>query len=297
MSRPFNALPIDDLVRNACRGSDAPLRELLLRRGGLPGPRPNFKLAVSVAAALVAEGQVGRKVIDEMRAINDNDAPAGSAYPILPIVGILGLGCAAAKADDTAQQQQLLDTLQEHAEDSRREIRDAVAVALGIPLTERPSDTLEGLANWSDGYFHAELMLRAVSEPAVLQKLDDARLPLSRIQEAFALAADAPRAHQRSQGYRALVRSMKGAIVALGKRFPHPVAQWLEENAQVATKDLLEALNESLDQLRSSGLRAGDAMAVHNALEAAIPPPRDPRWDVGTTRGRGKKARKKGRGR
>lgn len=289
------APPVDDLVSKACDGSATALRELLLRRGGVPGPRPNYKLVVSVAQALVAHGTEGRKLLDDMRRIDANAAPAGSAFPILTMVGVVGLGVAASRAQEAAERATLLFALHEHAEDPRWEVRDAVAFALGVCLQQSPQTTLESLESWSDGYFHAELMMRALSEPAVLQKLDDVRLPLARLQEAFALAAGAPRAHQRSQGYRALLRSMSTMISALGGRFPHPVAQWLEEHAEVATKDLLAVLNESLDRLRSGGLRRGDALAVHDALNAAIPLPRDPRSNVGPTRSRGKKARKKGR--
>ncbi len=295
MARPSLGPSVEDLVRDACRGAAAPLRELLLRRGGLPGPRPNLKLAVAAAQALASEGDEGRRLIDELRAMGDNEAPTGSAFPILPMVGVLGLGVVAARSQDEDHVRLTLRTLHDHADDGRREVRDAVVAALGLALKAQPQRTLEGLEGWLDGYFHAELMLQALSDPSFAQQLQDVRLPLVRVQEAFALAAGAPRAHQRTHGYRALLRTMSGAIATLGGRFPHPVSQWLEEHAQVATQDLLAVLNASLGQLRSKGLRRGDAQAVHEALDAAVPPPRDPRWDVGPTRGRGKKARRKGR--
>jgi len=295
MARPSLAPSVEDLVRDACRGAAGPLRELLLRRGGLPGPRPNLKLAEATAQALVSGGDEGRRLIEEMRAMGDNEAPAGSAFPIFPMVGVLGLGVVAARAQDEDHLKVALRALHDHADDGRREVRDAVVAALGLALKAQPLRTLEGLEGWSDGYFHAELMLQALSDPSMTQHLQDVRLPLVRVQEAFALAAGAPRAHQRTHGYRALLRTMSGAIATLGTRFPHPVAQWVEEHAQVATKDLLAVLNTSLDQLSSGGLRRGDAQSMHEALDAAVPPPRDPRWDVGPTRGRGKKARRKGR--
>lgn len=293
MARRQPAPPVEALVRDACTGNVGPFRDLLLRRGGLPGPRPNLKLAGNAAAALVGQGEAGLALADEFRAMDENAAPAGSAYPILPVVGVIALGHAASRAHTAEERATLLGRLQPHAEDPRREVRDAVAAALGIAMGAWPDATLQALEAWTDGYLHAELVLRALSEPAVLQKLDEPTVPLTRLQEAFALAAGAPRAHQRSQGYRFLLRALSRAVVALGRRFPQPVTQWLEAHADVATKDLLEALNEALDGLRAAGLRAGDARHLHEALDAAVPPPRDPRWDVGPTRARGKKARRK----
>ncbi len=290
-----NASAIDGLVKDACEGRPQSLNKLLLRRGGIPGPRPNQKLALTVARSLFAQGSKGQARLCAMRRLDKGSAPSGSAYPILPMVGVLGLGCEACAAKARDERIAVLDKLQQHADDPRREVRMAVEQALGLCLKEHPIDTMEGLQSWMDGYFHAELVLRAITEPSVLQNFDDVLLPLSRLQESFALAADAPRAHQRSQGYRALLKAMNVAFVELGKRFPHPITRWLEDNTAVATKDLLQTLNQSLDRLRSLGLRAGDVQAVHDALDAAISPPRDPRCDVGPTRERGRKARKRGR--
>lgn len=284
-------LPIDELARDAIAGRTQPFEDLLLRRGGLPGPRPNHKLAVAAARALLAQGEAGRRYLDALRGLDERAAPAGSAYPFLTIVGIVAL----AYPTDEALHGDAVDRLHAHAEDSRREVRDAVRFALQLCLQKRPREVLERVQRWSDGYLHAEVMLRALADPAVTQQLDDIEAPLSRLQESFALAAEAPRSHQRSQGYRSLLKAIGVAIAALGKRFPQPMAQWLESNASVSTKDLLEVLNHALDDLRSSGFRAGDAEGVQAALEAAVPPPRDPRWDVGPTRERGRKARKKGR--
>ncbi|MFW5740955.1 MAG: hypothetical protein ACOC1F_11380 [Myxococcota bacterium] len=295
MPRSHGAPPLETLVRDACAGSTQPLQDLLLRRGGLPGPRPNLKLALAAAHALAGQGEAGRALIDRFRSLDDRAAPSGSAHPILSIVGVLGLGSIAARKDETAQRAAIVRALQDHAEDPRREVRDAVAAALGLILRTNPEETLDALSSWTDGYLHAEVALRALSEESLLQQIGDPLPALSRVQEAFALIAQAPRAHQRSQGYRSLLRTLTATLVALGRRFPHATAQWLQENVDIATEDLRAVLSEALEQLRSAGLRAGDAEAVTAALEATVEPPRDPRWDVGPTRGRGKKARKKGR--
>ena len=283
-----------DLVYQAVRGDDTALRALLLRRSGLPGPRANWELAKTVAGALTGEGSPGRKLLDDYRAMGTDAAPAGSAYPILPIVGVVGLGVAAARGGST-EIESSLESLQHHAEDPRREVRDAVEVALRLPLLAHPEQTVALLRSWTDGYFHAELMLRALADGTVLEKVTDETLLIARLQEVFALVADAPRAHRRSQGYRSLLRAMSAAIASVGKRFPHPVAQWIEAHAAVASEDLRAALEASVQALRTHGLRAGDAEDMQRALDAAIPPPRDPRSDVGPTRGRGKRGRRRGR--
>jgi len=248
-----------------------------------------MKLAIGTAQSLADSGPAGAELLNQWLAMGKDEAPTGTAFPILPMVAILALGAKAAREKNETTFKDHLQTLRNHADDSRREVRDAVVAALVLSIQRRPEQTIEELATWSDGYLHSSLVLEAISDPTSTQLIRNPILPLSRIQEAFALAANAPRSHQRSQGYRALLRDLQLAISTLGARFPHVVAPWVEEQAAVATKDLLITLQESLDKLRASGMKKGDAISAYEALDAAVPPPRDPRDYVGPTRGRGKK--------
>lgn len=291
MTRPCPGASVEELVRNAWEGETKALIELLLRRGGLPGPRPNIKLALSAAQGLAGGGEKGHGVLDAWRLMGEAEAPVGTAYPILPMVGVLGYGFIASRASCSDEFERALATLHQHADDNRREVRQAVVTSLTIAMQGQSHPTLEALHGWTDGYFHAEVMLQALSEPSVLQATRDADLVLERLQDAYTLVSDAPRSHQRSHGYRALVRTMSHAVAAIGRRYPQPVVHWIEQQVQGSNKDLLDMLHASLRRLRDEGLRRGDVQSIYQAIDAAEPAPRDPRWNVGPTRGRGKKIR------
>jgi len=254
-----------------------------------------MKLAEAAARALVAQNTRGRPIIDRWLAMKKDEAPTGTSLPFLPMVAVMALGVMACQASDANGLRTALRALHDHADDGRREVRDAVVAALVLPLQRRVEETIEALHEWMDGYFHASLVLQALSEPTVVQQIRDGVRPMTCLQEAFALAAGAPRSHQRSHGYRELLRALREAIAAWGGRFPNVVAPWLAEHADVATKDLLSVLGTSLEELSARGMRRSTATSVYDAIDAVVPPPRDPRWDVGPTRGRGKKARRKGR--
>ena len=286
---------IEALARNACQGAIEPLRDLLLRRGGLPGPRPNMKLATDAAHALAAQKDHGSQLIRRWATMNAADAPAGTSLPILPMVGAIGLGALATRANNHASLHSMLMELHDLADDDRREVRDAVVAALVLCLEQRMEPTLQAVQAWFDGYLHAAAVLVAVSEPSIVQRHRDASVGLGCVQQAFALAVSAPRAHQRSHGYRLLLRTIAESLTRLGGRFSHDVTSWIEAHVGVASEDLLAVLHTALDGLRARGLRQDAAMPAYEALDAAVPEPRDPRWDVGPTRGRGKKARRKGR--
>ena len=76
---------------------------------------------------------------------------------------------------------------------------------------------------------------------------------LARLEEAFGLAEAAPRADQRSQGYRLLLKSLAEAPARLMDRFPQPTLDWLEPKAATRDVALRSAMSELLDKARSRG--------------------------------------------
>ncbi len=64
--------------------------------------------------------------------------------------------------------------------------------------------------SWMDGYFHASTVLRAMAREPWLPKLHEADPVIQRLDEAFALARDAPRAAARYPGHKALLEALLG---------------------------------------------------------------------------------------
>ena len=289
MSQPSR--DIARLVQDACAGRSQPLDDLLLRRSGLPGPRPNFRLMEQVAVCLANAGDEGHGMLSRMRAMDVSQAPSTTSFVAFPTVGVLGLGVLASRCGKVEERGAVLARLREHADDARRELRDAVVRGLEMCWKKAPEVTVECLRTWSEDYFSAVQMLRAIASETLLQQTRRASLigpVLARVDEAFVLAAQASRAHQRYQGYRALLRSISDAVVALGKRHPSEIAQWISQHAPRATPELLESLEASLRKLQQQGLPVSRYEDLKQVLSDQQPPARDPRWNVGPTRRRGK---------
>lgn len=288
--RPANPVrTVEQLVADACEGHPENLRELLLRRSGLPGPRPNYKLAVSVARLLASHGNNGRQLLHDMRQLGIDQAPVASAHTVFPMVGVLGLGVVACNEKSPSERCKHISHIRAFADDERREIRDAVVIGLEMCFSNDPVGTLACLDSWSQGYFPAVQMLRAMCTQTFIDQLRTPHDAFERLGQAFSLAQTAPRSHQRSQGYRALVEQLATTLVAFAKRFSDETSAWIEQHAPLCTHDLLHAMQATLDKLQQQGLPAANTQRLQGTLDQQVPPPRDPRWHVGPTRKRSKR--------
>jgi hypothetical protein len=285
--------PLQDAVEQACAGKCTSLYTFLERHGALPGPRPNFKLAVAAAGALVAKGARGLNVLRQLQLMTPSVAAANTSSEYLPVVGVVGVGCQAARGASETIANVLL-ALQPFAEDPRTHVRGAVLHALREVLDAHTDDAVESLKSWTDGYLQACAALDAMAEPLVMQHLKQPDRIVQRLDESFDLLDRAPRSHERSQGYRALMRAIGATPAVVGRRFPVEVGKWLLQRAGTQNPELREAIASTIHKMRGAGVRHGDVEQAERALEASRPAPRDPRSYVGPTRGRGTKAKKRG---
>jgi hypothetical protein len=183
----------------------AGLFALLRRFSGLPGPRMNHRLAWAVGQALAAEGARADDLVEQLCAMNFHRAPPGTDAEFLPIVGAFGLAARLAKGtDDTAT----LTRLRSLAEDSRHLVREGVRRAVVEASSSRGEQMVRLLASWMDGYLSATVVLEALTVRTWLDRLKSPEEVLARLEEAFLLAESAPRADRRSQGYRALLKTL-----------------------------------------------------------------------------------------
>lgn len=271
----------------AVTGGDArELFALLSRKSGLPGLRPNWTLAQAVAEHIATYGKKGNGLVRELLAMDEDRAPADTSREFLPLCGALAL---AARWKAKVDRKGAMSALHAMAEDNRRLVRDAVVEALRNMASEDEEDWLSALSSWTDGYLQAVVVLDAISERHVLDRLKSSELVLARLDEAFRLAEAAPRAHQRSQGYRVLVKVLGEASARIMSRFPDAVSAWLQERAATQSVDLRESIQRGIEHARKLGHGEARIEGISRALEESAPPRRDPLTYVGPTRGRGRK--------
>ncbi len=176
-------------------------------------------------------------------------------------------------------------------------MRDAVVEALARVGSAAGDALVQDVASWMDGYFHAAAVVRALGLETWLSSIHDAAGVVARLDEAFALAQDAPRAAARWPGHKALVEALADAPSAIAVRFGVPIFDMLSRWAAVRrSRPLREWSWRRPSRFRSklAGRFGPERDRVDAALKASKAAPRNPDHDHGPTRDRSKN-RKLGR--
>ena len=270
-----------------------PLMRLLRRHSGLPGPRPNLPVATAVAARIAEHGETANALVADLCNTDDRVRPGGPD-DFFPICGAMAhaarfrLGIAPDRA---------LDALRQLAEDRRHLVRGGVIAALrqmACDKDDQADRVVRALAAWMDGYLPAAVAIETIAHRSVLDRIHAAEADtVMRLEEGFFLAENAPRADERSQGYRELVGALSNAPVAIMSRFGDRTAAWLEGRAKTKVPELRRAIEAVSAKARDAGHGSARVAEIEAALSASAPERRDPLTYVGTTRQRG---RKHGRG-
>jgi hypothetical protein len=286
--------PPDNLSRfldDAARGRSDALFDLLTRGSHLPGTRMNAALAENFAQLCRSRGKDGEKVALAMAALSPEQAPGATAREFLPVCGVLAV--AACAAADAGRRGVLLGTLHASADDVRFRVRDAVVTGLSH-LGGVVGDAIVGeVAPWMDGYFHAAAVVRALGGEW-LTSLHDAAEVIARLDDAFVLLRDAPRAAARWPGHKALLEALAESLPLFAVRFGVPVFDMLARWAEVKDPVLRELVRKAVSSNKITSRFGSDVTRVTKALDATEPPTRNPDHDFGPTRRRGK-GRHKGR--
>lgn len=298
--------PSDEGIKNealkqaldeALAGEPRRLEDLLARHGGLPGPRPNLKLAAAFGAEL---GAVRQNVVPLLTLLAACDAAADDARAFLPVAGAHGwAGRIRAGRDVEPAWAALADLALDERPAVNQGTHDAV-VALAIrphgadQALDRAVIWLE-LGDREGRYAGMALMLDVLGEPGVIASLSDHEGLLAYLTRVLEEMEDAPRSAERSVFRRrtltALSRTIP-AVVAHGGTGDR-AARWLEEECGRAQRvDVRQTLSQAIVRLRNSasGQRAAVADGLGAALAASAKPLRHAaRVRPGT--GRGKKTR------
>ena len=271
----------------ALAGNPRPLYSELTRVSGLPGPRANMGVLDAFADECVLRGERADAILIALAKLDADHAPGATPLEFLPMCGVAGLGARA--AIDAKARPQLMAVLHESAEDFRFRVRDLVPTALIRIGVATGDEIVPALQDWTNGFFHAAAVLRALSSPEWSSKLTKAAPVIARMNEAFHLADDAPRATQRYPGWKSLVDALAVAPGKLAGRFGVAVFDMLCEWSKVKEPMLRDLVEKNLNDPRLIGRHNPEIARVRAALTASLPPVRNPDHYVGPTRGRGKK--------
>jgi len=251
------------------------LLDVLDRNSHLPGTRPNLEFARAAGVAIAGKRGKADAVV---RGLLSSEGE----YPV--IVAAQALAQRALVGVDAKGAMQALHDL---AGETRHLVRLGVIAALRALLKERGEETLRELSSWTDGYLHAHVVLEALADREVLDRLRSPEELIARLEEAFVLADLSPRAAERSQGLRSLREGMPGEMVIFAARFSE-VLTWLGGKTAVQRPETRDVVTEIIAALRRSGLKNAEALRLFGALDASAKPPRDPSRIVQGTRKRSK---------
>jgi hypothetical protein len=265
------------------------LYQLLSNASGLPGTRVNLTLAQAFAVDCVGRGKVADKLIFEMCNLDAERAPGDSGGEFLPVCGVIALGLRASTEKNPAFRKKVLPILHALSEDFRFRVREVVPIALGRIGAVMGDSLVHEFASWTDGFFQGAAALTAMAQPNFLPTINDADAVLARLDEAYALAKNAPRSASRYPGFKALVDALGTTSPVFATRFGVPVFDHLATWSNTQIKELRGAIETAIRSGKLTSRYAQEVKRVQAALDASVPPPRDPTLAVKGMRGRGKK--------
>ena len=284
--------PLAHAIDEALAGRRDRLYDLLARGSRLPGTHANDALAEAFAQTCRGHGAKADAVALALARLGPDEAPGATALEFLPVCGLLALGARATA--DPGVRAPFLAELHAHADDLRFRVRDAVVDSLARVGGAAGDALVADVAPWMDGYFHAAAVLRALCRETWLATLHDAPLVVARLDEAFALVRDAPRAAARYPGHKALVAVLGEAPGLLAVRFGVPVFDMLVRWSAVSDPVLRETVATVFASRKLVSRFGPDVERVRRALGASEAPVRNPDHDHGPSRDRSG-ARRSGR--
>lgn len=250
------------------------LLDVLERSSGLPGIRPNLDFARAAGVAIAARRGRADAVVRDLLGAR-GEFPIIVAAQALAQRAIAGLDARGA-----------MKALHDLAGDERHLIRMGISAAVRSVLVAKGEAAVLELSAWTDGYLHAHVVLDAMADREVLDRLPVGAEVLARLEEAFVLADVSPRSAERSQGLRTLREAMPAQVTVFAARFPEVLA-WVGDKATTSKRpETREVVERMIIALRRSGLSNAESQRLHDKLAASAPPDRDAARVVHGTRKR-----------
>lgn len=276
---------LDEATTRALAGDATELYGVLSRGSGLPGERANLSLAATFAQSCASDARAAA-LATKMAGLEADAAPGGSPLEFIPLCGVLAAGAIAARQPKTRTA--MVKILHDACDDLRFRVRDVVPAALALIGAREGGALLAELEPFTEGYFHAASLLRAMTSQEWLPQIEDPEPAVEALVRAFQLADEAPRSAERWPGYKALIEALEACIAPLALRFGEPVFAAAAGFARTDDPHLRDSIKKALS--RDKKLRARfptELAAAMGALDARTKAPRDPRSLPRPTRKRG----------
>lgn len=288
--------------KTALAGNSAELEDLLARHGGLPGPRPNSKLAAAFGAEI--NGQT-KNALPLLMRLAEEDAPVDDSRAFLPVAAVHGFCSWLRKGGEEQGKaaERVWAAIAALAADPRLPVRLGTVDAL-IAMCAHPgyADALVArAASWMDEddrelrFATGAALLMVLSQAQAVSSLRDHEAALEYVSRVLAAVESSPRSADRSEARRRVLLVLSQALCTLVPRISGERGiEWLTRECELASQPLLRAaLSDTVVRLHkdSQGLGRAAIDELRKTLEGSAAPRRD-----GTVirpgTGRGKSGRK-----
>ncbi len=256
-------------------GSLDALLDVFERRSNLPGTRPNLEFARTAGIAIAARRGRADGLVRALLGYTGE-------FQLIVAANVLAQRALVGFDAKTA-----MIGLHDLAGEPRNLVRMGVVAAVRDVMFARGDEALADFVPWMDGYLHAHVVLKALSDRQVLDKLRSSKDLIARLDEAFVLADLSPRAAERSQGLRSLREGFTDAVPAMAARFPE-VIDWVAEKTAIQRPESRDVVHGIISALRKANLKNAEALKLFQALESTAKPARYAARIVGGTRKRSK---------
>jgi hypothetical protein len=302
MARPDEGLKSDALraaLDEARAGRVARLEDLLARHGGLPGPKPNLKLAQAFGVELGSLPGEQRALLAKLAA---EDAAPDTARAYLPVAAAHGFAGRIREGHEVeASWAQLLELAADERGPVRIGVLDAFVQLAGRPgfadeMVRRGADHLEHEGQRELCFGAAALIVEALADARVLGAVRDPDTLLTYLAAVVDKISDAPRAAERSEGRRRALTSLARTVpaVVVAQRGSDRGKLWLDaECARASHPDIRRVFSDAIIRLGTQGqnLSVTTADDLRKTLASSAKPLRDPTL-VRPGTGRGSRSRR-----
>jgi hypothetical protein len=235
------------------KGDFSGVREFLLSRSGLPGPRANLELATAFANVVQRCATTGSmdpgtllSLCQSLCSIPPSLAPTGDPTEFLVFCGVCGLGSLGTKEEyfDSAT-----TTLREMADDDRWRTREAVAIAVQRLVSARPRQTLSILSKWieEDDPFLARAVVAGIAEPRLLVDEGVAKSVLRLHEKAF---EHLEKFDRKSEGFKVLRKGLSYSLSVVVAAQPKEGFSYMVSLAGSNGPDVKAIIRENLAKKR-----------------------------------------------
>jgi hypothetical protein len=281
--------PLYEAVRAALAGRTAALEDLFRRHGGGPDPRPNLKLAAAFGeemASLEGDGVASAAPLRLLTRLGSDDAAPDTFEVFFPMAAAFGWAGRLRAGRDV---QAAWDALRELAGDERAPVRVATHAALrayalardgATELVRRASAWLEPDDRTSHQarevtYGAAAVVLEVLGDRQALANVRPHARAFEFLEGAIALAADAPRSAERSDGRRRLLAALPRTLATVATVGGDAGVDWLDRAcAEAKQPNVRAALSDAVVRVQAANSVVGQR--VRQSLEGSAKPPRDP---------------------